>query len=183
MQMGARGFATPTGKAELYSERLLAHGYDPLPNYVAPAVAPDTQPDTAERFPLILTSAKAPQFCHSQYRDVPRLRRIVPDPQLDIHPQAAADRGIGDGSWVAVETAHGRVRMRARHAAALNPRVVCAQHGWWQACPDLGLPGYDPYGPEGANMNSLIGNDHIDPISGSVPHRSYLCEVTALAAT
>ena len=41
----------------------------------------------------------------------------------------------------------------------------------------LDLPGYDPFGPDGANINVLIGNDHIDPISGSVPHRSYLCEV------
>jgi hypothetical protein len=24
----------------------------------------------------------------------------------------------------------------------------------------------------------MISNDAIDPISGSVPHRSYLCEVT-----
>ncbi|MBI2087511.1 MAG: hypothetical protein HYT78_02080, partial [Deltaproteobacteria bacterium] len=42
---------------------------------------------------------------------------------------------------------------------------------------DLGRPGYDPFGAEGANINMTIGNDAIDPISGSVPHRSYLCAV------
>jgi len=30
---------------------------------------------------------------------------------------------------------------------------------------------------EGANINMTVGNDAIDPISGSVPHRSYLCAV------
>ena len=39
-------------------------------------------------------------------------------------------------------------------------------------------PGYDPFGPDGANLNLIIGNAAIDPISGSVPHRSYLCEIS-----
>ncbi len=30
--------------------------------------------------------------------------------------------------------------------------------------------GYDPFGVDGANLNLIIGNDAIDPISGSVPH-------------
>ena len=30
-------------------------------------------------------------------------------------------------------------------------------------------------------MNAVIGNQDVDPISGSVPHRSYLCEITRIA--
>jgi hypothetical protein len=56
----------------------------------------------------------------------------------------------------------------------LEPRVVCGQHGWWQACPDIGAPGDDSCSPDGANLNLIIGNTAIDPISGSVPHRAYL---------
>jgi hypothetical protein len=59
----------------------------------------------------------------------------------------------------------------------LAPNVVCGQHGWWQACVEIGAPGYDPFGPEGANFNLIIGNEAIDPISGSVPHRAYLCQI------
>lgn len=44
------------------------------------------------------------------------------------------------------------------------------------------MPGYDPFGAEGANINLIVGNDAIDPISGSVPHRSYLCVVRKIAA-
>jgi hypothetical protein len=60
---------------------------------------------------------------------------------------------------------------------ALEPNVVCGQHGWWQGCAEIGAPALDPFGPDGANYNLLISNDTIDPISGSVPHRAYLCEV------
>jgi hypothetical protein len=59
----------------------------------------------------------------------------------------------------------------------LKPEVVCGQHGWWQACPEIGAPGYDPFGSDGANFNLIIGDEATDTISGSVPHRAYLCQI------
>ena len=93
---------------------------------------------------------------------------------------SAARFGIAERDWVAIETPSGRVRARAKLQAQLDPGVVAAQHGWWQGCAELGLPAYDPFSDEGANYNLLIGNAAIDPISGSVPHRSYACEITKL---
>ena len=29
----------------------------------------------------------------------------------------------------------------------------------------------------GANLNRIIGRREVDPVSGSVPHRAYLCQV------
>ncbi len=171
------GFATPTGKIELYSETFLAHGYPPLPEHEEPLVGPLSRPDLAERFPLILTCAKSTQFCESQHRGLPSLRRRVPDPEVELHPAAAAERGIGAGDWVTVETPEGRIRARARLNESLAPGVACGQHGWWQACPEIGAPAYDPFGSDGANLNLIIGNAAIDPISGSVPHRAYLCQI------
>ena len=177
----ADGFATPTRKLEIYSERLLAHGQAPLPAFVEPAIGPVSRPDLAARFPLVLTSAKTPQFCHSQHRNVAALRRLVRDPVVELHPRAAAARQIAEGDWVELATPHGTLRARARLQASLDECVVAAQHGWWQGCAELGLPGYDPFAPDGANYNRAIGHDHIDPISGSIPHRSYLCEIRRLA--
>ena len=82
-----------------------------------------------------------------------------------------------------METASGRIRMKVKYDSHLHPRVVCAPYGWWQGCKELGLPGYDPFGPDGANVNLLIPNAHIDPISAAVPHRSRMCRVTRLEAT
>jgi len=172
-----RGFATRTRKIELYSERLLEHGYPPLPEYEEPLIGPSSRPDLLERFPLILTCAKHTLFCESQHRALPSLRRRARDPEVEVHPAAAAERGIGPGDWVHIETPGGSVRARARMNDTLAPNVVCGQHGWWQACPEIGAPGYDPFGPEGANFNLIIGNEAIDPISGSVPHRAYLCQI------
>jgi anaerobic selenocysteine-containing dehydrogenase len=171
------GFATPTCKIELYSETLLEHGYPPLPTHVEPLVGPVSRPDLAARFPLVLTCAKSTQFCESQHRGLPSLRRRERDPEVELHPAAAAARGIRAGDWVCVETPEGSVRARARLNESLAPGVACGQHGWWEACPEIGAPGYDPFGPEGASLNLIIGNAAIDPVSGSVPHRAYLCEV------
>ncbi len=172
-----RGFATPTRKIELYSETLLEHGYPPLPEYEEPLIGPSSRPDLVERFPLILTCAKHTLFCESQHRALPSLRRHALDPQVELHPSAAGERGIGPGDWVHIETPGGSVRARAKMNDTLEPNVVCGQHGWWQACSDIGMPGYDPFGPDGANLNLIIGNEAIDPVSGSVPHRAYLCQI------
>jgi anaerobic selenocysteine-containing dehydrogenase len=171
------GFATPTRRIELYSETFLQHGHPPLPEYEPPLVSPTTRPDLAERFPLVLTCAKHTLFCESQHRALPSLRRRAPDPEVELHPSLAEARGITPGDWVSIETPRGSVRARARLNESLEPGVVCGQHGWWQACEELGAPGYDPFGPEGANYNALIGHDAVDPVSGSVPHRAYVCQV------
>jgi hypothetical protein len=73
------------------------------------------------------------------------------------------------------------VRARARLNGDLDPRVVVGEHGWWQSCAALGAPGYDPFGPLGANFNLLIGTAALDPVSGTAPHKSYLCEIRPVA--
>ncbi len=172
-----RGFATPTRKIELYSETLLRHGYPPLPEYEEPLVSPLSRPDLVERYPLVLTCAKHTLFCETQHRALPSLRKLAPDPEVELHSSAASERGISPGDWVHIETPRGSVRARAKINDTLEPHVVCGQHGWWQACADIGAPGYDPFSSDGANFNLIIGNEAIDPISGSVPHRAYLCQI------
>jgi anaerobic selenocysteine-containing dehydrogenase len=162
---------------ELYSQTMLEHGYPALPEFEEPLVSPLSRPDLAGRYPLILTCAKNTLFCESQHRALPSLRKKAMDPEVELHPQAAAMRGIRPGDWVRVETPEGSVRARAVLNEALKPDVVCGQHGWWQACPEIGAPSYDPFDADGANFNLIIGNASIDPISGSVPHRAYLCQI------
>ncbi|MDX1415598.1 MAG: molybdopterin-dependent oxidoreductase [Candidatus Promineifilaceae bacterium] len=174
------GFNTPTRKIEFYSETLLEHGYPPLPDYEEPLVSPYSQPELAERFPLILTCAKHPLYCESQFRALPSLRRMAPEPEVELHPLAAEERGIEPGDWVSIETPSGRVRARARLSEGLQPNVVCGQHGWWEACAELGAPGYDPFSADGANLNLIVSAAAVDPVGGSVPHRAYLCQVRRL---
>lgn len=167
------GFATPTGKVELYSEVLLKAGQPPVPRYVPPAEAPGAD------FPLIAISANNGYFCHSQHRGINALRRKRPEPVAELHPDLARARGIAEGDRLRLRTRLGSAVMRARFNATLAPDVVSADYGWWQAAPDLGLPGYAPHAMQrdGANFNALVDERQRDPISGSLPLRSFACQV------
>jgi anaerobic selenocysteine-containing dehydrogenase len=176
-----RGFATPSRKVELYSETFLEYGYAPLPEFTEPPVGPVARPDLTAQFPLVLTSAKSTLFCQTQHRALPSLRKRAAHPEVELHPATADARGIAAGDWISIETPEGSVRARARLDESLDPRVVVGEHGWWQACPELRAPGYDPFGPLGANFNLLIGSKAVDPVSGTASHRSYLCEIRRAA--
>jgi len=177
-----RGFRTPSGVIELFSETLADHGYSPLPEFEEPRTSPTSRPDLSERFPLILTCAKGLWFCETQHRNIPSLRSRVPDPQLELHPEVARARGIAAGDWLRLETPHGTIRARAKLNSNLDPQVVVGQHGWWQGCDELGLPGYPPFGPDSANLNLVLRQQPGDPISGSSPLRASVCNVAPLPA-
>lgn len=51
----SQGFATPSGKVELYSGRLREWGFDPLPTYYEPPETPYNNPELAKEYPLVLT--------------------------------------------------------------------------------------------------------------------------------
>ena len=168
------GFATPSGKIEIFSSMLRAGGESPLPEFRAPFAQ-------ADGFPLTLTTVKTPLYCHSQHRNLARLRRLEPDPIAEISDGTAASRGIGNGDWLVIKTPRGRVRARARLNSTLDDGIVAARHSWWQACAELGLPGYDAIDPNGANINLAIGVDAADPVSGAASHRCYPCEIEKLS--
>jgi anaerobic selenocysteine-containing dehydrogenase len=172
-----RGFATPSKKVELYCHPFAAHGIPALPEYVEPGLSPISRPDIAADFPLVLTNAKFTTYVHSQQRALPSLRKSSPQPSADIHPETALRYGVKNKEWMIVESPRDAIRVKARVTTNIVPGIVCCQHGWWQACKELELPGYSPYDSSGANPAMLIGTDLTDPVSGSLPHRSFLCRV------
>ena len=126
------GFNTPTGKVELYNERLKSFGLDPLPLFEEPPESPVSTPNLLKDFPLVLTTgAKTVAFFHSEHRQIPWLREINPDPVVEIHPDTAKGLGIGNGEWVWIETKRGRCKQKAKLTLGIDPRVVMAQHAWW----------------------------------------------------
>ncbi|WP_193180027.1 molybdopterin-containing oxidoreductase family protein [Nisaea sediminum] len=162
----AAGFPTPSGLVELYSEQFLKHGQRPVPS-----LDPSELPSALEQpFPLRLGSAKTVVYCHSQHRNIPSLRRLQPDPILEIAPELAETRGIAERDWVEISTRAGTFRARAKLARGLAPDAVFAQHGWTIAD---AVPG----APLGANLNGAVPTERADPVSGSIPLRCSWCEV------
>jgi anaerobic selenocysteine-containing dehydrogenase len=178
----ATGFATPTRKIEFWSETLLDHGYPAQPDFIEPQNGPVRAPDLAKRFPLVLTCAKPTLFCQSQHRALPALRKRALAPEVELHPETAAARGIAPGQWVELLTTKGSVRAKARLNDSLDPRVVVGEHGWWQACDEAGGPGYDPFAAGGVNFNLTIDATIRDPIGGTPSHRANLCDVRPSSA-
>jgi anaerobic selenocysteine-containing dehydrogenase len=178
----ARGFSTPSRKVELWSETFLDHGYQALPEFVAPEAGSPARAGLAQRYPLVLTCAKPIVFCQTQHRALPALRKHALDPEVELHPATAAARKIAAGSWVALETPAGAMRARARLNDKLDPRVVVGEHGWWQGCEALGAASYDPFDPGGANFNGTVDATARDPVSGTPAHRANRCEVRLAAA-
>jgi anaerobic selenocysteine-containing dehydrogenase len=165
------GFATPTKRLEIYSEQLLAAGYPPVPK-LDPRDLPEPP---GEEHPLQLGCAKTMTYCHSQGRNIASLRRLTPDPILEMAPETAASRGIGENDWVEVTTPAGSFIARARFDGKLAPDAVFAQHGWAVSSED-DAPNTSA-NPLATNMNQAISTKPCDPVSGSVPLRASWCEI------
>ena len=172
------GFATPSGKIELRSQVLEQLGYDPLPQFREPAESPYSRKDLVDEYPLILTTGGRHQpFYHSEHRQVESMRRMHPDPIVQIHPQTAEDLGIKNDDGVWIETPRGRIRQKCRLFEGIDPRVVHAQHGWWFPEEDGAEPSL--HGVWRSNCNVLTDDepDNCNPISGGWPLRGLLCKI------
>ena len=157
------GFPTPSGKVEIGCATLAEHGLEPLPVYREPPESPQSRPDMASSYPLVMTSgARVAAYTHSQYRNVPRLRKLMPEPLVDIHSADARPRGITTGDDVIISTPRGNIRMKARVTGTILPGVVSMPHHW----------------PGEANVNALVDDKNLDPISGFIPCKSQLCQVS-----
>ena len=160
-----KGFPTPSGKVEIYSETLKQLGHDPLPVYIEPPESPISTPELAAEYPLILISGprKFP-FIHSQLRNVPRLRKMAPDPYIEIHPETAAAFGVQGEDTVVLENRRGSIEAKVQVSADILPGVVSIAHGWAQA-----------------NVNLMTDNAPADPISGFPQLKGVLCRVRRLS--
>ena len=156
---------TPSGKVEIASSIMAEHGHDPLPVYDEPPESPVSRPDLAADFPLVLTTgARSLAYTHSCFRNIPRLRKLEPDPAVDIHPTDADERGIKNGDTVEVSSPRGAIKVKANVTDTIVPGAVHVLHQW--------------YG-EG-NVNVLCSDQDLDPVSGFAPFKSQLCQVTRL---
>jgi anaerobic selenocysteine-containing dehydrogenase len=172
-----KGFATPTGKVELYSTILEKLGYDPLPTYREPPESPYSKPVLAKQYPLILTTGTIMPYHHSEGRQLKTLRRLVPDPTVEIHPTTAARIGVKEGDWVYVETRRGRVKVRAKLSKGIDPRVVFLVKGWWFPEDKAEEPYLRGVWKSNANILTEDDPDLCDPLCGGWIYRGLLCRV------
>jgi anaerobic selenocysteine-containing dehydrogenase len=171
------GFPTPSRRVEIYSQTFKDHGYDPLPEWKQPVFKKLVRDKTQDKYPLILTGSRVKEYCHSEHRALPSLRKAVPHPFLEINRGKAREIGCKDGDTVILESPYRSITLKAKVVDSIAYNVVCTQDGWWQECVELGLPGYNAFSSEGANVSFVYENEEKDEISGCLPLKAYPCNV------
>lgn len=155
---------TPSGRIEVASERYAARtGFPAIP---IPRPLP-----SEEGFPLRLITPHPRHRTHSQRHTMSPARRARGQ-ALWIHPQDAGARDIQDGDTVEVQSAHGRLQVKARVTEEIMPGVVSLLEGVW--------PKFDTNGIEiNGSPNVLTSTDPTQPSQGARTHSTWV-DVTAL---
>jgi anaerobic selenocysteine-containing dehydrogenase len=164
------GFSTPSGKVEIFSQRAAELGYHPLP------IFDDLVPcePANDEYPLIMTIYKSAQFVHSAHRNIPKLRKLVPDPVVELNPATASQLGLSEGSWVNIETRIGRIKQKLKLNSNLDPRVAFVAYGWWFPEKERS----QLYGWDQSNISVLIDDGPpYDPAIGSFRCRGIPCKI------
>lgn len=126
------GFPTPSGRCEFASSELAAAGLDPLPDYLPPYESVASNPALAARYPLQLISPPARHFLNSSFVNVDSLRKQLPEPSLEIHPNDAAARQIQDGQMLKVFNERGAFQVKVVVTDRVRQGVVLAYSIWWK---------------------------------------------------
>ena len=167
-----QAFKTPSGKVELWSQRMADAGLDPLPDYTPTGASGENDP----AYPFTLqTGLREKTYHHSRFREQAWARKVSPDPLLKLHPDTALILGIANGDWVKVETPRGAgaCRLKASLTEATAPGIVVTGMGWW--LPEAAGP---EFGALDVNINSALSYaGPYDPASGSADTRGVPCRI------
>lgn len=168
---------TPSGKIEIYSERLakIASEWElekdecisALPQFTPTFEMPGFDP-LSKKYPLQCYGYHFHGRVHSSYHNVPWLREQHPD-HVIINPIDAQSRGIETGDWVKVFNDRGAVRVRAKVTPRIIPGCTSIPQGAWR---ELDANGLDV----GACINTLT-TLRKSPLAKANPQHTNLVEI------
>ena len=124
------------------------YGLDPLPSYRDP-LEDQNDPETKEQYAI-----------HSRTHETPWLRSLRPDPTCEVHATDANRLGLHNGDTVEMSSPYGKIRMKVKITTKSQPGVLMALHGYTEA-----------------NVNELIGRNHLDPYSGYPGFKGIRCNI------
>jgi anaerobic selenocysteine-containing dehydrogenase len=113
-----------------------------------------------EAHPFRLATSPARNFLNSTFNETPTsLSKEAGRPEVMIHPDDAAARGIADGDEVLLGNGRGKVRLHARCFEGVRRGVLIAESIW----PNHAYR-------DGCGINSLTGADAVAPYGGAAFH-------------
>ena len=132
---------TPSGKIEIFSEKIASFGYDDCPGHVVWLEPIEwLGSKTTERYPLHMLSDQPADKLHSQLDHSPHAKatKVKGRQPITLHPEDAAARGISDGDLLRVFNDRGACLAAARLSDRIRRGVVRLSTGAWFDPADAG---------------------------------------------
>lgn len=130
----ANPLKTPSGKIEIFSEKIASFGYDDCPGH-ATWLEPIEWLGSkqAERYPLHMLSDQPTDKLHSQLDHSPHAKatKVKGRQPVTLHPEDAAARGISDGDMLRVFNDRGACLAAAQLSDRIRRGVVRLSTGAW----------------------------------------------------
>ncbi|MBI4288214.1 MAG: molybdopterin-dependent oxidoreductase [Chloroflexi bacterium] len=161
-------FPTPSGKIEIYSQRIADMNnpmLPPIPEYVEAWESPADPLST--KYPLQLISTHSKHRANSVFSNVPWVTELEPH-ALWVSFQDAVARGIKDGDSVRVFNDRGEMRAPAKVTERIMPGVVHIPAGAWYAP--------DKDGIDRGGCVNVLTRDEMSP-GGAFPDNTCLVQV------
>lgn len=160
-----QGFSTPSGKVEFYSERLQKQGYSPVPFIEGRDENPISFADEPGEDAVIgISGERTNRFTHTQFHNIPSLKKRESEGFVDVHPEDARRRNIAEGQRLTVSSPRGSIRMKARISTAVHQGCIRIAWGWGEVDPEF-------------NINNLTDDERRDPVTGTPSNRSFMCRI------
>jgi anaerobic selenocysteine-containing dehydrogenase len=118
---------TPSGKIELYSERMKQDGYEPLPTYTP--IIKDSD------LPFLFIPAPNHNFLNSTFSNNAKHISMEKEPKLHMNAADAKTMGISSGDMVKIWNDRGECLLTAAPGENVLPGVLVSQ-GLWQNTPE-----------------------------------------------
>lgn len=147
---------TPSGKIEIYSERLARLGLDPLPTHLREGEGLENA-EATKKYPLQVLSTATHYFIGASFQHVPRLEEMMSRATFEVSPQDAGARGIHSGDYCRLFNDRGEAFGYAIVVEGMLPGVIGAPKQ---------LRGSKM--PNGVNVNALVSQEVADMGHGPV---------------
>jgi len=150
-------FDTPSGKIELYSERLEENDLDPVPSYESPEEPPDGF--------FRLLYGRSPTHSFSRTQNNRWLSEVDSENEVWVNAEAAEKMGLQDGEKVVLENQTGKKSnpIKVKKTERIREDCVYMVHGFGHDTPEM-----ERQDGKGASDIELQSDYELDPVSGSV---------------